>query len=148
MRRCTNCVALKHTIFYLKDKTKEIMNFVCLFSYIEKSIIWIVLWCIPLSTFFKNAKNNIRTLSMIGTIDRWYSSMKNLRLTWLPTRKNKSERVWYRLVVRLSKYAVRPFEKCAGTYPQKRAVALVYYLPMNSASIIQICKKYASVLPG
>ena len=26
MRRCTYSVALKHTIFYLKDKTKEYMN--------------------------------------------------------------------------------------------------------------------------
>jgi hypothetical protein len=30
MRRCTYSVALKHTIFYLKDKTKEYMNFFCL----------------------------------------------------------------------------------------------------------------------
>ena len=48
------------------------------------------------------------------------------------------------MLIRLSINSVLPVRKCVGTYPQKTAVAISITLPMNSGSIIQISKKYAS----
>jgi hypothetical protein len=68
-----------------------------------------------------NDCNNIRTISKIGILEMSYSIIK----------VNSAPVLW-----------------CVGTYPHEKSIRSLSLPPMNSGSIIQISKNYASTFWG